>query len=54
MAVIHRARDWSYELQDVFLKNKQIPQIARLIISNLLHSMIVDGKKEFMKNCALC
>ena len=30
MRVIHRIRAWSYELQDVFLKNKQIPHIAKI------------------------
>ena len=26
MRVIHRIQGWSYALQDVFLKNKQIPR----------------------------
>ena len=29
MRVILRTRRWSYELQDLFLKNKQIPRIAK-------------------------
>ena len=32
MRVIHRIQGWSYELQDVFLKNKQIPRIAKISI----------------------
>ena len=32
MRVIHRIRGWSYELQDLFLKNKQTPRIANVNI----------------------
>ena len=32
MRVIHRIREWSYELQDVFLKNKQTPRIVNVNI----------------------
>ena len=31
--VTHRIRGWSYELQDVFLKNKLTPSIAEVNIS---------------------
>ena len=32
VGVILRIRGWSYEPQDVFLKNKQIPRIAKFDI----------------------
>ena len=32
ISVIDRIRGWSYELQDVFLKNKQILHIAKVNI----------------------
>ena len=51
MRVIHIIRGWSFELQDVFLKNKHLE--LRRSISNLFHSMIVNGKREFLENCFL-
>ena len=48
MRVIHRIRTLLYELHDMVLKSKQIPRIAKVNIY-LFHSMIVDGKKEFLK-----
>ena len=48
MGVIRRIRGWSYQLHDIFLKNKQASRIAT-VKSNLLHSMIVDEKKRIFK-----
>ena len=53
MRVIHSIRGWSYELQDVFLKNKQIPGIAKVNISFISFD---DSrwKKRVFKNAVLC
>ena len=52
MRVIHSIRGWSYELQDVFPKNKQIPRTVKVNISFIL-SDDSRWKKRIFKNVVL-
>ena len=40
----------SYKLQNIFLKVLRLFEF-RIDISRLLHSIIADGKKDFLKKC---
>ena len=49
MTIVDRVWRWLYEVKDISLKTDKL--LAFLWPwSNLLHSMIVDGKNKFLKN----
>ena len=48
MTIINRVWRWSYELKNVAFKKRKVFRFLRAG-SKLFHSIIVDGKKEFLE-----